>query len=35
MWYLIEIPENEGKVFLFRYGKKIYEKLMEAFTTSI
>ena len=23
-------PENEGKVFLFRYGKKIYEKLMEA-----
>ena len=23
-------PENEGKVFLFRYGKKIYEKVMEA-----
>ena len=23
-------PENEGKVFLFRYGKKIYDKLMEA-----
>ena len=22
-------PENEGKVFLFRYGKKIYDKLME------
>lgn len=21
-------PENEGKVFLFRYGKKIYDKLM-------
>ena len=23
-------PETEGKVFLFRYGKKIYDKLMEA-----
>ncbi len=23
-------PENEGKVFLVRYGKKIYEKVMEA-----
>ena len=23
-------PENEGKVFLFRYGKKIFEKLMAA-----
>lgn len=23
-------PENEGKVFLFRYGKKIYDKLMLA-----
>ena len=23
-------PENEGKDFLFRYGKKIYEKVMEA-----
>ena len=23
-------PDNEGKVFLFRYGKKIYEKVMEA-----
>ncbi len=23
-------PENEGKVFLFRYGKKIFDKLMEA-----
>ena len=23
-------PETEGKVFLFRYGKKIYEKVMEA-----
>jgi len=22
-------PENEGKVFIFRYGKKIYEKMME------
>jgi hypothetical protein len=22
-------PENEGKVFLFRYGKKIHEKIME------
>ena len=21
-------PENEGKVFLFRYGKKIFDKLM-------
>lgn len=23
-------PENEGKVFLFKYGKMIYEKLLEA-----
>ena len=23
-------PENEGKVFLFRYGKQIFDKLMEA-----
>ena len=23
-------PENEGKVFLFRYGKKIHDKIMEA-----
>ena len=23
-------PENEGKVFLFRYGKKIFDKLMAA-----
>jgi len=23
-------PENEGKVFLFRYGKKIFEKIQEA-----
>ena len=23
-------PDNEGKVFLFRYGKKIYDKIMEA-----
>ena len=23
-------PEHEGKVFLFRYGKKIFDKLMEA-----
>ena len=23
-------PENEGKVFLFRYGKKIFDKLQEA-----
>ena len=23
-------PENEGRVFLFRYGKKIFDKLMEA-----
>tara|TARA_Y100000994_G_C15627967_1_gene415864 strand:- start:55 stop:939 length:885 start_codon:yes stop_codon:yes gene_type:complete len=23
-------PENEGKVFLFRYGKKIFDKMMEA-----
>lgn len=23
-------PENEGKVFLYRYGKKIFDKLMEA-----
>ena len=25
-----ENPENEGKVFLFRYGKKIFDKLMAA-----
>jgi hypothetical protein len=25
-------PENEGKVFLFRYGKKIFEMLKEAIT---
>lgn len=23
-------PDNEGKVFLFRYGKKIYDKVMDA-----
>ena len=23
-------PDNEGKVFLFRFGKKIYDKIMEA-----
>ena len=23
-------PENDGKVFLFRYGKKIFDKIMEA-----
>jgi hypothetical protein len=23
-------PENEGKVFLFKYGKKIFEKIMDA-----
>jgi hypothetical protein len=23
-------PEHEGKVFLFRYGKKIFDKIMEA-----
>ena len=23
-------PENEGKVFLFRYGKKIFDKIIEA-----
>ena len=23
-------PENEGKVFLFKYGKKIFDKIMEA-----
>jgi hypothetical protein len=23
-------PENEGKVFLFRYGKKIFDKIMDA-----
>lgn len=25
-----ETPENEGKVFLFKYGKKIFDQLMEA-----
>lgn len=28
----IKHPENNGKVFLFRYGKKIYDKLTEAMT---
>ena len=23
-------PDNEGKVFLFKYGKKIYDKIMDA-----
>ena len=23
-------PENEGKVFLFKYGKKIFDKIVEA-----
>ena len=23
-------PENEGKVFLYKYGKKIHDKIMEA-----
>jgi len=23
-------PENEGKVFLYRYGKKIFDKIMES-----
>ena len=23
-------PQNEGKVFLYRYGKKIFDKIMEA-----
>ena len=23
-------PENEGKVFLYKYGKKIFDKIMEA-----
>ena len=27
-------PQNQGKVFLFRYGKKIFDKLMEAMQTS-
>jgi hypothetical protein len=26
-----QTPENEGKVFLFRYGKKIYDKIFEAY----
>jgi len=25
-----QAPENEGKVFLYKYGQKIYEKLMQA-----
>ena len=28
-------PENEGKVMLFRYGKKIFDKMMEADATSV
>ena len=31
--YVVEDPanrENEGKVFLYRYGKKIYDKIMES-----
>jgi len=27
-------PENEGKVFLFRYGRKIYDKLKDVWTPS-
>lgn len=27
-----QTPENEGKVFIFRYGKKIHEKIMERIT---
>jgi len=27
-------PENEGKVFIFRYGKKIHEKIMEKMSPS-
>ena len=23
-------PENEGKVFLYKFGKKIFDKIMEA-----
>ncbi len=31
-WYMSDSrhPEHEGKVFLFRYGKKIFDKIMEA-----
>jgi len=29
-----ETPENEGKVFLFKYGKKIFDQLMEAIKPS-
>lgn len=29
-----ERPENEGKVFIFRYGKKIHEKIMNAMNPS-
>ena len=28
-------PENEGKVFLYRYGKKIFDKVMEAMQSLI
>ena len=28
-------PENEGKVFLFRYGKKIWDKISDICNTSI
>ena len=28
-------PENEGKVFLFRYGKKIWDKISEAATPAV
>ena len=28
-------PDNEGKVFLFRYGKKIFDKLMKANATRV
>ena len=27
-------PENEGKVFLYKYGKKIFDKIQEAMTVS-
>ena len=30
MWYQTQHPENEGKVFLFKYGKKIFNKITEA-----
>ena len=36
MLFLIQKnPENEGKVFMYRYGKKIFEMLKEAISPAL